>query len=92
MAQNNKSELYGTGRRKCAIARVRLGAGAGNISINGKDVVDFCLLEHVKCVVLAPLAITNTRSAVDVRIEVSGGCVVEQAGAVSLGIARDLEK
>ncbi|MDR2436315.1 MAG: 30S ribosomal protein S9 [Puniceicoccales bacterium] len=92
MEQNSKSEFYGTGRRKCAIARVRLGTGAGNISINGKDVVDFCSLEHVERVVLAPLAITNTRSTVDVRIEVSGGGIVGQAGAVSLGIARALEK
>jgi small subunit ribosomal protein S9 len=71
---------------------VRLGAGSGNISINGKDIVDFCSLEHAERVILAPLVATNTKLAVDVRVDVTGGGVVGQAGAVSLGIARALEK
>ncbi|MDR2720672.1 MAG: 30S ribosomal protein S9 [Puniceicoccales bacterium] len=92
MAQGSRNEFYGTGRRKCAVARVCLGAGLGNISINGKDVVDFCSLEHAERTVLAPLIVTNTRSTVDIRAEVIGGGFVGQACAVSLGIARALEK
>jgi small subunit ribosomal protein S9 len=88
----NRSEFYGTGRRKCAVARVRLSTGSGNISINGKSVVDFCSLEHAERAILAPLIVTSMQEGVDVRASVSGGGVVGQACAVSLGIARALEK
>ncbi|MDR3273989.1 MAG: 30S ribosomal protein S9, partial [Puniceicoccales bacterium] len=92
MASDIKSEFYSTGRRKCAIARVRLRTGAGNVSINGKDLVDFCSLEHAERMILTPLAVVNMKAAVDVRVDVVGGGVVGQAGAISLGIARALEK
>ncbi|MDR0680033.1 MAG: 30S ribosomal protein S9 [Puniceicoccales bacterium] len=92
MAKDSKSEFYGTGRRKCAIARVRLSEGSGNVVINGKDMVDFCSLEHAERMILSPLVTANVKIAVDVRADVMGGGVVGQAGAISLGIARALEK
>ncbi|MDR1256082.1 MAG: 30S ribosomal protein S9 [Puniceicoccales bacterium] len=92
MKSDTKSEFYGTGRRKCAIARVRLKNGNGDILVNGKGVVDFCSLEHAERLILAPLAVTNMKAVVDVRVDVMGGGAVGQAGAVSLGIARALEK
>jgi small subunit ribosomal protein S9 len=92
MAKDTKSEFYSTGRRKCAIARVRLCTGAGNISINGKDIIDFCSLEHAERMILTSLAVANMKTAVDVRVDVMGGGVVGQAGAISLGIARAFEE
>lgn len=92
MAEETKSKFYGTGRRKCAIARVCVRAGTGRVLINDKDVVDFSTLEHVEGAILAPLNVANVRSTVDVEADTYGGGIVGQAGAVSLGIARALEK
>jgi small subunit ribosomal protein S9 len=93
MSKNlERNEFCGTGRRKCAIARVRLSAGSGIILINGKNVADFCSLEHAERAILAPLVITNMQTEVDVHASVIGGGSVGQAHAISLGIARALQK
>jgi small subunit ribosomal protein S9 len=89
---SDRNEFCGTGRRKCAIARVRLSAGSGSILINGKSVADFCSLEHAGQAILAPLIVTNMQAEVDVRVSVIGGGIVGQAHAISLGIARALQK
>jgi small subunit ribosomal protein S9 len=69
-----------------------LTAGAGDVLINGKSAADFCSLEHAERAILAPLIATGTQTDVSVRASVIGGGVVGQAHAVSLGIARALEK
>ncbi|MDE6431953.1 MAG: 30S ribosomal protein S9 [Opitutales bacterium] len=92
MAKEEKSEFYGTGRRKCAIARVRVSNGSGQIVINGKGVADFSALEHVEGAILAPLIVAGVRANIDVWADTFGGGIVGQAGAISLGIARALEK
>ncbi len=80
------------GRRKKAIARVRLIPGEGNIIINKRSLDDYFGLETLKTVVRQPLALTDTQSKFDVLVNVDGGGYTGQAGAVRHGIARALVK
>ncbi len=89
MAKN--LEVYlGTGRRKSSVARVRLVPGKGNITINKRDIDDYFGLETLKLVVRQPLNLTATAGQFDVIVNVFGGGVSGQAGAVRHGIARAL--
>ncbi len=91
MATKKKVQFWGTGRRKKAIARVRLiPGGAGAIVINGRDINDYCDLETVKLVIRQPLVLTNTETKYDVYVNVQGGGFTGQAGAIRHGIARAL--
>lgn len=92
MTKTNVEEFLGTGRRKCSVARVRLSAGNGNFTINEKDVKDMAQLEYVEKILFAALKLTAMTDKVDVRVNVYGGGVIGQAGAIALGIARALEK
>lgn len=87
-----KIYYYGTGRRKNAIARVRLTEGSGNITINGKDIEEFFGMETLKVIVRQPLTVTNTTSKYDVIVKVTGGGFTGQAGAIRHGIARALNE
>ena len=87
---NNNIVFYGTGRRKNAIARVRLVEGNGKITINGKDIDEFFGLETLKVIVRQPLTVTNTTAKYDVIANVKGGGFTGQAGAIRHGIARAL--
>ena len=87
-----KIYYYGTGRRKNAIARVRLTEGSGKITINGKDIDEFFGMETLKVIVKQPLTVTNTTSKYDVIAKVTGGGFTGQAGAVRHGIARALNE
>ena len=87
-----KIYYYGTGRRKNAIARVRLTEGSGKITINGKDIDEFFGMETLKVIVRQPLTVTNTTSKYDVIAKVTGGGFTGQAGAVRHGIARALNE
>ena len=80
------------GRRKKAIARVRLMPGEGNITINKRDIENYFGLETLKTVVRQPLTLTETLSRFDVVINVHGGGFTGQAGAIRHGIARALVK
>ncbi len=84
---------YGTGRRKSAVARVRLYPGSGEISVNGKTAAEYFggrpLYQQV---IRQPLALTNTSERFNVLIRVAGGGVSGQAGAVRHGIARALTR
>ena len=62
MAKKDNIVFYGTGRRKNAIARVRVMEGTGKITINGKDIDEFFGLETLKVIVRQPLTVTNTTS------------------------------
>lgn len=81
---------YGTGRRKEAVARVRLLPGTGSIYINGKDIDEYFGLETLKLIVRQPLELTDTLGRFDVHANVKGGGFSGQAGAVRHGIARAL--
>ena len=90
MYQSKKPYLYGTGRRKESVARVRVYAGTGKITINDRDIDDYFGLETLKLIVRQPLAITDTTEKFDIVCRVSGGGVTGQAGAIRHGIARAL--
>ena len=87
-----KETLYGTGRRKSSVARVRLVKGKGKITINDRNIDDYFGLETLKVIVRQPLALTGTEGKLDVIAKVSGGGVTGQAGAIRHGIARALLK
>ncbi|MBR5240215.1 MAG: 30S ribosomal protein S9 [Clostridia bacterium] len=86
-----KLEVYlGTGRRKSSVARVRLVPGKGNIIINKRDINDYFGLETLKLIVRQPLNLTATAGQFDVLVNVFGGGVSGQAGAIRHGITRAL--
>ena len=92
MAKKENIVYYGTGRRKNAIARVRLVEGTGKITINKKDIEEFFGLETLKVIVRQPLTVTNTLAKYDVIATVKGGGFTGQAGALRHGIARALNE
>lgn len=83
-------QYYGTGRRKCAIARVWVTPGEGNISINGKDMKAYLGRPVLEILVKSPLAHLDLESRFDVVALAKGGGIAGQAGAVKLGISRAL--
>ena len=90
-AVKKKVQYWGTGRRKKAVARVRLiPGGNGTIIINDRSIDDYCALETVKFVIRQPLVLTERLSAYDVFVNVRGGGYTGQAGAIRHGISRAL--
>jgi len=92
MAKKSTSKVYyyGTGRRKDAVARVRLVPGTGKITINDKDIDDYFGLDTLKLIVRQPLAATDTVAKFDVIATAEGGGISGQAGAIRHGIAKAL--
>lgn len=88
--QNPSAEHLGTGRRKTAVARVRLAAGNGKIVVNGRPFENYFLTEILRMHASHPLVATETTSKFDVQVNVCGGGPSGQAGAVRHGIARAL--
>ena len=86
----NENGLYGTGRRKKSVARVRLLPGKGKITINKKSIDEYFGLETLKTIVKQPLVATDTLSKFDVIVNVAGGGFTGQAGAIRHGVARAL--
>ena len=84
------TEFLGTGRRKTAVARVRLAAGSGKITVNNRAFENYFPVENQRMMAQQPLAVTETASKFDVRVNVTGGGPNGQAGAVRHGIARAL--
>ena len=80
------------GRRKKAVARVRLVPGDGNITINKRDIDNYFGVETLKMTVRQPLTLTQTTGRFDVLVNVYGGGFTGQAGAIRHGIARALIK
>lgn len=85
-----KVYFYGTGRRKNAVACVRLVPGTGKIVINDREIDDYFGLDTLKLVVRQPLAATATEGKFDVIAKAIGGGISGQAGAIRHGIARAL--
>ncbi|MBA7699106.1 30S ribosomal protein S9 [subsurface metagenome] len=91
-AEKPKNYIWGLGRRKTAVARVRIAAGEGNVLINKRSVQEYFTEDEDRKSVYAPLEATETRGRFNVWANVQGGGTSGQAGAVLLGIARALVK
>ena len=86
-------EIIATGRRKCAIAVVKLVKGKGRIFVNGKKLTDYIgNMPSVEMMIYRPLVLTENQDKFDVRTKVVGGGIVAQAAAIRHGISRALLK
>jgi small subunit ribosomal protein S9 len=83
-------QYYGTGRRKNAVARVYLRPGTGVIKVNNRDFESYFPNRVLKMVIRQPLAITETNDKFDIVINVAGGGMTGQAGAIRHGLSRAL--
>ena len=83
-------QYLGTGRRKSSVARVYLRSGKGTITINGRAFEDYIPSAAVRLDVLQPLELTETADKFDILVNVFGGGITGQAGAIRLGITRAL--
>ncbi len=88
----DKNIQHGTGRRKTAVARVRIKPGKGEIIINKRPMDVFFPRDRDRGVIMQPLKLTETTEAYDIIAQVNGGGIAGQAGAVRLGISRALLK
>ena len=84
--------ITATGRRKSAVARVRLVPGNGNLLINTRSFEEYFPREPIRRVALRPFEVTETMGKYDVHANIRGGGLTGQAGAFSLGIARALKE
>lgn len=91
-SEGGSASLIATGRRKAAVARVRLMPGNGTIRINRRAYDDYFPREALRLEIRAPLLLTRQLGKFDVIANVAGGGMTGQAGAVTLGIARALSK
>lgn len=82
--------ILATGRRKSAVARVRVHRGTGVVKINSRDLENYFPVERDHAAVLAPLKATKTLGKYDITVTVDGGGRTGQSGAVMLGVARAL--
>ena len=87
-----KEYIWGTGRRKSAVARVRLSRGAGTITVNKRPFEKYFLTEDDRQSALAALHATKALGRYDILVNASGGGIGGQAGAMKLGVARALKK
>ena len=85
-----QAQYAGTGRRKNAVARVRLVPGTGKITVNKKDVEEYIPHADLRLVINQPFAVTSTEGSYDVHVNVVGGGYAGQSGAIRHGIARAL--
>ena len=79
-----------TGRRKAAVARVRIRPGSGQVTVNRRNLADYFPSETHRMIVTEPLRLTTTAEVYDVDATIAGGGISGQAGALRLGIARGL--
>jgi small subunit ribosomal protein S9 len=83
-------QFYGTGRRKTSVARVFIRPGQGQISVNDRTFEDYFPREALRLMVAQPLELTGTTGQLDIKVNVAGGGLSGQAGAVRHGISRAL--
>lgn len=81
---------YGTGRRKTSVARVRLIPGNGKIVVNGREFEEYFALPSLQLIIKQPMVLTDLFGKYDVLVNVAGGGISGQAGAVRHGISRAL--
>ena len=90
-AKEPRTYYLGTGRRKTAVARVRVTEGKGAVTINDRPLDDYFTEEKDRAAVLGPLKVTEQLGRLDVLVTAQGGGITGQAGAVSQGIARAIK-
>lgn len=90
--QGKQQFVWGVGRRKSAVARVRVAVGTGKITINGRELNDFFTGERDRKGIFGPLEVTSTGGKLDIHARCTGGGPTGQAGAVVMGLARALLK
>lgn len=83
-------QYYGTGRRKKSTARVRLVPGSGRVIINNRDAEEYFPYDTQRLILKQPLVATETEGTYDVLVNVHGGGLTGQAGAIRHGVARAL--
>ncbi|WBL31288.1 30S ribosomal protein S9 [Candidatus Phytoplasma sacchari] len=88
----NKIQYFGTGRRKTSIARVILSLGTGCIKINKRNLEDYIPSCETRIETIKPLKLTQISDKYDIKVNVFGGGITSQAGAIRLGISRSLLK
>ena len=86
----SEATYYGTGRRKRSIARVFVSPGKGDIQVNGHPFRDYLWRETLATVVMQPLLALESEKAYNINVNVNGGGLTGQAGAIRLGISRAL--
>ena len=84
------TEYSATGRRKTAVARVRISNGVGKVFVNGKEFKEYFTTEALQTFIQQPLVETDTAKTYDVFVKVNGGGITGQAGALRHGLARAL--
>jgi small subunit ribosomal protein S9 len=90
MTTGAQSYYHGTGRRKCAIAQVRIMSGVGTIIINGKPLEDAVPVQALRQMLVEPLRVAGLANKLNATVKVIGGGTTSQAGAVRHGLARAL--
>jgi small subunit ribosomal protein S9 len=86
----NQQYFYGTGRRKSAVARVRLYPGTGVVIVNGKPMEELFVRPLHRLTILQPLTVTEAQERFNAQVKVAGGGITGWAGAIAHGIARAL--
>ena len=85
-------EITATGRRKRSVAQIRMTAGKGNITVNGKNINEYMPYGTLVLDVKQPLVLTNNENTFDIVVKVNGGGFSGQAGAIRLAIAKALKE
>ena len=88
----NSNEILATGRRKCAVARVRMVPGTGKVTVNGKNWEEYFTTEALRGFIAQPFVVSSTVDKFDLNVRLDGGGMSGQAGALRHGIARALVK
>ena len=86
----NSNEILATGRRKCAVARVRMVPGTGKVTVNGKNWEEYFTTEALRGFIAQPFQVSGTVDKFDLNVRLDGGGMSGQAGAMRHGIARAL--
>jgi small subunit ribosomal protein S9 len=87
-----KTFVWGTGRRKSGVARVRIAPGTGKILINDRELNDYLTNERDRKAIFGPVEVTNTGGKIDIWVNASGSGLSSQSGAIVMGLARALLK
>src|SRR3989440_12420101 len=90
--QPKPTYIRGIGRRKSAVARVRIAPGSGKIEINGRTLNDYFTAERDRKAIFGPLEVTNVAGKMDVLVNADGGGPSGQTGAIVMGLGRALAK
>jgi small subunit ribosomal protein S9 len=91
-APTKRVYTWGVGRRKTAVARVRVAVGSGKIEVNGRTLNDYFTSEADRKSIFGPLEVTNTGGKLDVWAKCDGGGQTGQSGAIGMGLGRALAK